>query len=249
MLYFIGLGLYGLEDITIKGLSVIHSSDHIFLETYTSILTGTTIHEMESFYNKKIIPCSREDIENNPEPILSLAENNNVAFLVPGDSMISTTHSDLRIRAEKRGIVTKIIHNASIATAVCGLTGLQNYRFGRSCSLPFPYKDWRPVSPADVIIENQLSSLHTLVYLDIQPSRYMTINEAVIELEKIFCARKVVIKLYIGIARAGSDTSHVYSGKPSRVINHDFGGPLHILVVPGSLHPVEEEYLALFAGP
>jgi diphthine synthase len=28
----------------------------------------------------------------------------------------------------------------------------------------------------------------------------------------------------------------------------DFGGPLHILVVPGDLHLMEREYLETFAG-
>lgn len=248
MLYFIGLGLYGLHDISLKGLAVIRSSDHIFLETYTSYLAGTSIADMELFYNKKIIPCSREDVENNPEPILCLSEKYNVSILIPGDPMVATTHSDIRIRAVKRGIETKIIHNASIATAVCGLTGLQNYRFGRSCSLPFPYKGWRPTSPADVISENLLLSLHTLVYLDIQPPRYMTINEAVLGLDKIFIERKLVIPLYVGVARAGSENPHIYCGNPSDIIKHDFGSPLHILIVPGSLHPVEEEYLNIFSG-
>ena len=162
--------------------------------------------------------------------------------------MVSTTHVDLRIRAEHAGVTTKIIHGASIVSAVCGLSGLQNYRFGKSCSLPFPEKNWFPKTPLDVIISNKERDLHTLVYLDIQNERFMTINEGLQILDTLTLQSGVDIPLVIGIARAGSDTPVVRAGTPKEIQNYSFGGPLHILIVPGSLHPIEEEYLNLFAG-
>ena len=71
--------------------------------------------------------------------------------------MVSTTHADFRIRAADRGIPTAIIHGASIVSAVCGLSGLQNYRFGKSCSVPFPQAHWSPTSPMDVIAKTGTS--------------------------------------------------------------------------------------------
>ena len=39
MLYIIGLGLSDETDITVKGLKAVQSSERIYLEAYTSILT------------------------------------------------------------------------------------------------------------------------------------------------------------------------------------------------------------------
>jgi len=52
----------------------------------------------------------------------------------------------------------------------------------------------------------------------------------------------------VGIARAGSACPVVAAGTGADLKETDFGPPLHILVVPGDLHPVEREYLEIFAG-
>ena len=162
--------------------------------------------------------------------------------------MVSTTHADLRMRAGAMGIPTAIVHAASISSAVCGLSGLQNYRFGKSCSLPFPRKNWFPTTPVDVIAQNLDLRLHTLVYLDIHEDRFMTVPEAVEIIEQIAAKKNLVIPLYVGIARAGSDTPAVKAGGASSLKMHDFGKPLHILVVPAELHDMERSYLEMFAG-
>lgn len=162
--------------------------------------------------------------------------------------MVSTTHIDLRMRASRRGIATTIIHASSISTAVCGLSGLQNYRFGKSCSLPYPHRSWMPLTPAEVIRENRERDLHTLVYLDIQEDRCMTIPEAVDLLETMAGKSGFSIPLYVGIARAGSESPVVAAGDAGRMKGTDFGPPLHILIIPAALHVMEREYLEMFAG-
>lgn len=248
MLTFIGLGLYDRTDISIKGLECIRRADHLFLESYTSVLMGTTIDELTAYYGKRVLPLFREDVEQHPDRILDLAREGNVAFLCAGDPMVSTTHADLRLRAEARGIKTAIIHAASIASAACGLSGLQNYRFGKSCSLPFPHKNWFPTTPAEVIGENLSRRLHTLVYLDIQKERYMIINEAVELLERMVAERGIPVPLYVGIARAGSEDVIVRAGPADVIRSVDFGPPLHILIIPADLHDMERMYLERFAG-
>ena len=162
--------------------------------------------------------------------------------------MVSTTHADLRIRAAERGIKTSIIHAASIASAVCGITGLQNYRFGKSCSLPFPQKNWFPTTPFDVIVQNSDRRLHTIVYLDIQKDRFMTIPEAVGLLEQMSLDKHIKIPLYVGVARAGSTDVIVRAGSAEKIRAGEFGPPLHILVIPAELHDMERRYLEMFAG-
>jgi diphthine synthase len=248
MLTFIGLGLYDVTDVSEKGRSCIQNADYIYLECYTSRLMGTTHEELERYFKKPIHRLYREDVEQHPDDLLIKAQTSQVAFLCAGDPMVSTTHTDLRIRAAKQGIRTAIIHAASIASAVCGLTGLQNYRFGKSCSLPFPEKNWAPTTPVDVIAQNLSLRLHTLVYLDIKNERYMTVPEAIVLLEQMVAEKKVTIPLYVGVARAGSDTPFVQAGPAEKLITLDFGPPLHILIVPAELHDMEYTYLEMFAG-
>lgn len=248
MLTFIGLGLFDTDDISVKGLACIAAADAVYLEGYTSRLMGATIADLERRYSHPVRLLLREDVEVHPGDILDLAKEQNVVILIAGDPMVSTTHIDLRIRAAERGIPTAIIHGSSIMSAVCGLTGLQNYRFGRSCSLPFPQKNWAPVTPVEVILKNLEQNLHTLVYLDIRQDRCMTVPEAVGILEGLAERKGRRIGLYVGVARAGSGDPVVRAGFAATIADTDFGPPLHILIVPAELHDMERRYLELFAG-
>lgn len=121
MLTFIGLGLFDEKDISLKGLEAIKNADMVFAEFYTSRLMGSSLEELESLYGKKVNLLSREDVEISPD-WLAEAKDKNVAFLTGGDTMVSTTHVDLRLRAKNLGIETKLIHGSSIASAICGLS-------------------------------------------------------------------------------------------------------------------------------
>ena len=248
MLTFVGLGLYDKTDVSEKGLACIRNADHVYLECYTSRLMGTSIEELENYYGNPVHPLFREDVEKHPEEMLDRAEKSNVVFLCAGDPMVSTTHADLRMRAGERGIRTAIVHAASIVSAVCGVSGLQNYRFGKSCSVPFPQKNWSPTTPIDVIAQNLSLRLHTLVYLDIQNERYMTVQEAVTLLEDMAEKKGCQISLYVGIARVGSDEPVIIAGPSEKILAGDLGPPLHILIIPAELHDMEREYLEMFAG-
>jgi len=163
--------------------------------------------------------------------------------------MISTTHVDLRIRAHDRGIDTQIIHGTSIATAACGLTGLQNYRFGKSATIAFPYRNVSDV-PYDTVMANLRSDLHTLLFLDIQ-EEFMKLGhgiELLLHSEHEKGRNQLASLLAVGIARAGSRSPTVKADVLARLKEYDFGPPLHVLVIPASLHIVEKQALQTFAG-
>jgi len=64
-----------------------------------------------------------------------------------------------------------VIHGVTAQSAASSLTGLQNYRFGKATTLPFPYAhggDDVPGSVIDTIEANRERGLHTVVYLDIK---------------------------------------------------------------------------------
>jgi diphthine synthase len=253
MLFFVGLGLYDEKDISLKGLEAVRAADAVYAEFYTSRLMGTSLEKLQSLYGKRVHLLSRPEVEVNPA-WLEEARNKDVAFLVGGDPMVSTTHLDLRLRALEMGIQTKVIHSSSIVTAVSGITGLQNYRFGRSTTVPFPYlargKRIVPETPYLVLKENLARNLHTMLFLDIQNERYMTVNEGselLLEMEDNSGGDVLLGLLGIGIARAGSEDAAVKVDLLSRLKDHDFGGPLHIMVVPAKLHFMEAKALVALA--
>lgn len=251
-LIFIGLGLYDEKDISLKGIEEIKNCDKVYAEFYTAILTGTNLKKIEKTIGKKIEVLSREETEYGKK-ILESAETKNVVFLTVGDPMSATTHIDLRLNAIKLGITTKIIHGSSIFTAVPGLLGLQNYKFGRTTTLAYPEKDYFPTSPYSIIDFNKKLGLHTLVLLDIQAEkkRFMTANEAMnllLEMEEKIKGDIFKQDHYICVvARAGSDDPLVVAGKINDLIYKDFGPPLHTIVVPGDLHFMEFESLKVLA--
>lgn len=245
MLTFVGLGLYDERSVTIEGQEEIRAADRVFTEEYTSRLMGATVEELGEFHDVEIERRDRETVERDPGEILDAAEAGATVFLVAGDPMVSTTHVDLRLRAHRRGIDTWVVHGTSAVTAAAGLTGLQNYRFGRATTLPFAAGRGVPPSVVDVIEGNLERGLHTLVYLDIdaEDERFLTADAAAGLL-----AEPCGDPLGVAVARAGSPDPLVAADRLSGLTKREFGDPLHLLVIPGSLHRLEAEALRAFAG-
>jgi diphthine synthase len=253
-LVFVGLGLYDENDISLRGLKEIRDVDTVFAEFYTSIMPGFSIRKLEEKIEKAVKVVSRRVLEEEEgKPILQEAKRGKVAFLVPGDPMIATTHVDLRIRAEKQGIKTRVIHGVSAVSAVMGISGLQNYKYGRSVTIPFSEKNFLSEAPYNVISENQKRGLHTLCYLDIkaEEQRYMNIKEGLQilqQLEKLKKRQMITSKtLVVGVARVGSPEPTVKAGYLEEVMNHNFDGPPHTLIFTGKLHFMEAEALITLA--
>lgn len=249
-LVFVGLGLSDEKDLSLRGLHTLKEADTIFAELYTSLMPALSISKLEKLGGKKIFTVSRHDLEEEAgQKILDAAKKDRTVLLVPGDPLIATTHIDLRIQAEKQGIKTRIVHGASIISAVVGLSGLQNYKYGRSVTIPFADEISTVETPYKVIMENKGQGLHTLCFLDIRAEerRYMTILQglnALLEMEKR--KRKHVVThdtVAVGVARAGSNNSTVKADYVEELTMYDFGAPPHSLVFPGKLHFVEAEAL------
>ncbi|ELY57847.1 diphthine synthase [Natronococcus jeotgali] len=248
MLTFIGLGLYDERSITVEGREALRAADRAYAEFYTSELLGTTVADLESAHDVSIEVRDRAGVEREPEEMLAAAESEDVAFLTAGDTMISTTHVDLRLRAHDRGIETRVIHGVTAQTAASSLTGLQNYRFGKATTLPFPYAhgaDGLPASVTETIDANRADGLHTVVYLDIKAERgeYMTADTGAELLADVYPELVGVV-----VARAGSPAPLVAAGRMRELAERSFGDPLHLLVVPGECHLLEADALVELAG-
>ncbi len=244
----IGLGLDSEKGITAQGLEEARMSDKLFAEFYTNPMPNLNMQALQKMVGRQITVLSRTQLEDeNAEEILRSAENGRVALLVPGDPMIATTHVSLRLALAKRNIPSRIVHGASIVSAICGATGLQSFKFGKSVTLPAA-SETAPASVLETLRENSARGLHTLLLLDVIPDKAtgLTINEALGKLTRADSSLKN--SLAVGAARVGSLDEKVRAGKTEALQSFDFGKTPHSLVFPGRLHFMEKEALRLLDG-
>ena len=254
-LAFIGMGLYDEKDISLRGMEELRVADKVFVELYTSHMAGLSIANLERLCGKPVTVVSRREVEEEEgKRIIEASRDGRVAFLVPGEPMVATTHVALRIKAEKEGIKTRIIHSSSIISAAISLSGLQSYKFGRNVTIPFPEERVFSEVPYQVVAQNRSLGLHTLCLLDVlvEKGRFMTVSEGLtylLELERI--KKGAVLNedtLAVGIARAGSPNPEVHADSIEKLRRWDFGPPPHSIVIPGNLHFMEAEALITLAG-
>jgi diphthine synthase len=251
---FVGLGLNDDLGISLRGLEETRTAKQVFIELYTSLLPDFSKKRLERATGKEFREVSRKELEDeNGKVILDASKDGKVVLLVPGDPLVATTHVTLRIEAEKHGVGTHIVHGSSVLSAVIGLSGLHNYKFGKSVTIPFP--DETPSqTPYEVLTQNKKLGLHTLCLLDIEAElkRYLSAQEALaclLEIEKKRKMKTVTPEtLVAGISRAGSNKPTVKAGCVQDLISFDFGGPPHSIIFPGKLHFMEAEALIVLAS-
>jgi diphthine synthase len=253
-LAFVGLGLNDELGISLRGLEEVKTADTAFIELYTSFMPDFSLKRFENISGKRLRIVSRRELEDeNGKVVLEAAQNGKAVLLVPGDPLIATTHVTLRMEAEKRRIKTRVVHGASVISAVMGLSGLHNYKFGKSVTIPFPDETFSE-TPYDVIAQNKKLGLHTLCLLDIkaEDKRYLSIREGLNSLLKIEVKRRKGIvtsdSFAVGIARAGSNNPTVKADFVKELLVYDFGKPPYSIVFPGKLHFMEAEALIVLAG-
>ena len=251
-LIFIGLGLHDEYGLSLRGQMEARSCDMLFAEFYTSRMPGLKIDGLERLVGKKVHVLSRQEVEEGAEEaILSKAKTGRVGFLVPGDPLVATTHVDLRLRAVKSGINSRIIHAASVVSASAGVTGLQSYKFGRTTTVPVSYEGQFPMSVIQTIASNMSSGLHSLVLLeiDVEHNQFVSIPSALKLLwansENVPGAPITESTLVVGVARLEAPDMQVIAGRLVDVMRTQFGEPPYLLIFPGRLHFVEAEALQL----
>jgi diphthine synthase len=252
-LIFVGLGLNDEKGISIKGLEATRNADSVFMETYTSLMPDFSLQRFEGLCSKKVKLVSRRDLEEeNGSIILEAAKKGKAVFLVPGDPFIATTHVTLRIDAEKHGIKTRIIHGTSIISAIVSLSGLHNYKFGKTVTVPFPENFSE--TPYNVIAQNKTLGLHTLCLLDLKANekQFLSINQAIKMLVAVEDKKGQGIltqdTVAVGIARAGSENPTIKADYAKDLATFDFGEPPYSLIFPGELHFMEVDSLIALAG-
>lgn len=251
-LVFVGLGLNDEKGISLNGLDETKTAETVFMELYTSLMPNFSLERFKKLCGKQVQLISRRELEEeNGKVILTAAERGKTVFLIPGDPFIATTHVTLRIEAEKHEIKTRIIHGASIISAIIGLSGLHNYKFGKTVTVPFPENSSE--TPYNVIEQNKKLGLHTLCLLDLkaEEKRFLSINQAITALLRVEEKKKNNVitpeTVAVGVARAGSNEPTLKADFIKNLLNFDFGEPPYSLIFTGDLHFMEAEALIALA--
>ena len=247
MLYFAGLGID--QSPTLKTIHELKKCEKIFYESYTSpIINENVLSELsQQLGSGKVELVKREFVEDGRK-ILEAAKQMDVALVSSGDPLIATTHQELRTRAIKNGIETKVMHGSSIVSAAVGELGLHSYNFGRMVTMtrePMQYTAY------NAIFNNLLKGLHTTVLLEwdemhsffLDPSTAVhSLLDAEKDLKQGIFEESTLLLI---ASRLGTENAKLRALTFGEI--QDVGLPPHVLVIPGKLHFTEQEALsALF---
>jgi len=243
-LSFVGLGL-GAKGITLEGVEEMIAADVIYLEYYTTPHEPQLLKQVQVSTGKSFTIVDRQFVEDGSK-VLSDAEGEKVVLAVLGDPMIATTHNELRVRAIRRGIETRVVHSATIASAAASASGLHSYKFSRTVTVTREAVG-KLTQAYHILHQNLLEGAHTLLLLeyDVQSGQGVTPADAVAGLllaEANFKRGVVSANTFaIILSRLGREDSALAAGSFSELSGRDSGMPPHCMIIPGKLHFTEAE--------
>lgn len=248
-----GLGISP-RHITDKVKTVLHESDLIYFDTYTSFPCGwsTSIIEEMSGHNGRVVNATRKDLEDLSYRLIEEALELNVTVAVIGDPVFATTHISLYNQAKRRGINAKIEPGLGILPYIMSKSGLSSYKFGGTVT--FVRKESGVPDPTiyEVLRRNRDAGLHTIVLMNIQDGTYVSSADAmkgILELEEKFMERVVTpsTKVIVGSRLGCEEEKMIYLALGSYEKVQRLPLP-HIIIIPTSLNFVESETLSWLTG-
>jgi diphthine synthase len=251
LLSFVGLGL-GPKGISLEGLDELRSADVVYLEYYTSPHEPKLLKELQDASGKELTVVDRAFVEDGKK-ILAEAAENKVVLAVLGDPMIATTHGELRARAARSGVETKVIHAATIAVAAASSSGLHYYKFSTTVTVTREAVN-KLTQAYHTLHQNLLKGAHTLVLLeyDVQSGEGVTPADAIGGLllaEGSFKRGAVSSSTFaLVMSRLGRQDAYQAAGTFAELAGLEFGEPPHSIVIPGKLHFTEVESISALFG-
>jgi len=253
MFYLIGIGLKP-AHLTEEARQAIEKCSHIFLDIYTSDYSEGKVEELKQLVGKPVVELDRKGIEEGFEVVLkeAKASSESVALLVFGNALSATTHVQLLLDAKRQGIAAKVIAGISVFDFLA-VSGLDQYRFGRTCTIVAPKENYAPESFYGVIEANFARGMHTLCLLDIdaETNYKMTVAEALAILQKIEKKKgKDVLQkaTLVGLYALGSEKQLVKTAPLNILLRSSFALFPQSLVVAASLTEKEQEALEVFGS-
>ena len=248
MLWFIGLGVSGISELSDSTLSVIKNADIVYLESFTSPISETEKKQLENISNGEFKIAKRWMVEDGNE-ILENAKKREAVLISYGDPYIATTHLELKTRAITDKIETKTIHSSSIISSLIGEVGLHYYKVGKVLTIMNDPKSMS--TPYYTIFDNLLSKTHSVILLEYNEDKSFFLDphdalSLLLDVEKIQNRKVISLDTFVIIAsRIGKSDQKITSGKISNLIKKEFGDPPHSIVIPGGLHFTESDAIKI----
>ena len=242
MLWFVGLGISGISELSDNTISIIKNADTVYLESFTSPISETEKEQLANMCDGEFKIAKRWLVEDGNE-ILENAKKREVVLISYGDPYIATTHLELKTRAVTDKIETKTIHSSSIVSSLIGEIGLQYYKVGKILTIMNDPKSM--ITPYNTISNNLLSKMHSVILLEYNEDKsfFLAPQDALsllLDAEKIQNGKIISLDTFAIIAsRIGKSDQSITSGKISNLIKKEFGNPPHTIIIPGSLHFTE----------
>ncbi|NOZ31095.1 MAG: diphthine synthase [Crenarchaeota archaeon] len=248
-LYLVGGGLgpgYQTE-ILIKLLNI---GDKIYVETYTVPSSDWLLAFVTKHASGEVIVADRSTLEERALALVSEAKDKNIVVVVPGDPMIATTHRSLIMMAEELGVKHRVIPGVSGVCASKSLSLLDFYKFGRTVTVPGPWRRVKPYSVLGYIYDNACIGLHTLALLDIKPSGEQLLPPdavaTLLQLEEEIGVDTLSKAAGFVIERAGYEDGRVrlYNRLSDIVSYEDKWRQPSSIIIPGEITPIDEEIIS-----
>ena len=248
MLWFIGLGISGISELSDSILDVIRNAEIVYLESFTSPISETEKKQLGDISNGEFKIAKRWLVEDGNE-ILENAKNKETVLISYGDPYIATTHLELKTRAMRYGIETKTIHSSSIVSSLVGEVGLHYYKVGKVLTIMNDPKSM--ITPYNTIFDNLLNKTHSLILLEYNEDKSFFLNpkdalSLLLDVENTQNRKVVSEKTFVIVAsRIGKSDQKIISGCISNLIKSEFGESPHSIIIPGRLHFTESDAIKI----
>ncbi|GAB6148645.1 diphthine synthase [Stetteria hydrogenophila] len=243
-------------SLTRELLELASAADRVYVDVYTSPGASWLASELERVAPGRVVRAGRDALESGAPGLVEEARRGLVLVVAPGDPLVATTHVSLLVEAARRGVEWRVAPGVSGVVAAKALSGLQYYRFGRTFTIPGPWRGVRALSVVDYAYTNVCAGLHSTLLLDVDGGgRQLPPGEAagiLLSLEEE-AAGEYGIEPFLHrlmalvISRAG---------EPGWLVGHarlpSLGGvewsPPATIIVPAVIHPTEAEALQALHG-
>jgi diphthine synthase len=248
MLWFIGLGVSGISELSDNTISIIKNAEIVYLESFTSPISNDEKIQLENISTGEFKIAKRWLVEDGNE-ILDNAKRKETVLISYGDPYIATTHLELKTRAMQDKIETKTIHSSSIVSSLIGEVGLHYYKVGKILTIMNDPKSL--ITPYNTIFDNLLNRIHSVILLEynedksffLEPQNALSMLLDCEEKQK----RKIISSETFGIvaSRIGKNDQSIISGNVGNLIKNKFGEPPHSIIIPGKLHFTESDAIKM----
>ena len=249
MLVLVGVGYKG-RMATLEAVEVLSRADRIYVDVYTNPGAKELVEEIKRIASGRVIMADRGLLEENAGRIVEEASKSIVAVVSAGDPLIATTHVTLLVEARRRGIEARYYPGVSGVCAAKAASLLHYYRFGRTITIPGPWRGVKAYSLIEFIYANLCSGLHTTALLDVdeREGSQLSPRDAALTLTRLEeeVAREAGFTPFLNtlpviLVEAGAQGAHRVFGYSSLEVLASRGAPkgVYTMIVPAEPHPTE----------